>query len=201
MTWILFLIPVISAFIGWFTNWIAIKMLFHPRLPTKILGITFQGIFPKRQQQFAMKLGKLVSNELLSFDDIEKKISNPQNVEKIMPLLEAHVDTFLKEKLTAQIPMLSMFIGEKTIGQVKGIFMSELQELFPVLMKQYMTTLQKELDLEAIVTDKVGKFSSDKLEEILNQIMSTEFRFVEIIGGVLGFIIGIVQVLLTVFFS
>lgn len=201
MTWILFLIPVISAFIGWFTNWIAIKMLFHPRVPTKILGITFQGIFPKRQQQFAMKLGKLVSNELLSFDDIEKKISNPQNVEKIMPLLEAHVDTFLKEKLTAQIPMLSMFIGEKTIGQVKGIFMSELQELFPVLMKQYMTTLQKELDLEAIVTDKVGKFSSDKLEEILNQIMSTEFRFVEIIGGVLGFIIGIVQVLLTVFFS
>jgi uncharacterized membrane protein YheB (UPF0754 family) len=197
MNWVLILIPFISAFIGWFTNWIAIKMLFHPRVPKKILGITFHGIFPKRQQQFAMKLGKLVSSELLSFDDIEKKIANPQNVEKIMPVLEAHIDTFLKEKLTAQIPMLAMFVGEKTIAQVKGVFMTELQELFPVLMKQYMNTLQKELDLEQIVTEKVGKFSSDKLEEILNQIMSTEFRFVEIIGGVLGFLIGIVQVLLT----
>ncbi len=197
MTWVLILIPFISAFIGWFTNWIAIKMLFHPRVPKKILGITFHGIFPKRQQQFAMKLGKLVSSELLSFDDIEKKIANPQNVEKIMPVLEAHIDTFLKEKLTAQIPMLAMFVGEKTIAQVKGVFMTELQELFPVLMKQYMNTLQNELDLEQIVTEKVGKFSSDKLEEILNQIMSTEFRFVEIIGGVLGFLIGIVQVLLT----
>ncbi len=197
MTWVLILIPFISAFIGWFTNWIAIKMLFHPRVPKKILGITFHGIFPKRQQQFAMKLGKLVSSELLSFDDIEKKIANPQNVEKIMPVLETHIDTFLKEKLTAQIPMLAMFVGEKTIAQVKGVFMTELQELFPVLMKQYMNTLQNELDLEQIVTEKVGKFSSDKLEEILNQIMSTEFRFVEIIGGVLGFLIGIVQVLLT----
>ena len=197
MTWILILIPFISAFIGWFTNWIAIKMLFHPRVPKKILGITFHGIFPKRQQQFAMKLGKLVSSELLSFDDIEKKIANPKNVEKIMPVLESHIDIFLKEKLTAQIPMLAMFVGEKTIAQVKGVFMVELQELFPVLMKQYMNTLQKELDLEQIVTEKVGKFSSDKLEEILNQIMSTEFRFVEIIGGVLGFLIGIVQVLLT----
>ncbi len=197
MNWVLILIPFISAFIGWFTNWIAIKMLFHPRLPKKILGITFQGIFPKRQKQFAMKLGKLVSNELLSFDDIEKKIANPQNVEKIMPVLEAHIDTFLKEKLTAQIPMLAMFVGEKTIAQVKDVFMVELQELFPVLMKQYMNTLQKELDLEQIVTEKVGKFSSDKLEEILNQIMSNEFRFVEIIGGVLGFLIGIVQVFLT----
>lgn len=197
MNWTLVLIPIISAFIGWFTNWIAIKMLFHPREPKKILGITFQGIFPKRQQQFAMKLGKLVSSELLSFSDIEQKIANPKNVEKILPVLEEHIDVFLKEKLTTQIPMIGMLMGEKTIGMVKGVFINELQELFPVLMKQYMNTLQTELDLEKIVIEKVGKFSSDKLEEILNQIISTEFRFVEIIGAVLGFIIGIMQVLLT----
>lgn len=198
MNWMLWAIPVISAFIGWFTNWIAIKMLFHPREPKKIAGITVQGIFPKRQRQFAIQLGKLVSNELLSFSEIEQKISDPANVEKILPLLEAHIDTFLKEKLTAEIPMIGMLLGEKTIGLVKGIFIKELQQLFPMLMKQYMNTLENELDLEKIVIEKVGKFSSDKLEDVLNQIMSTEFRFVEIIGAVLGFIIGLVQVLLTV---
>src|SRR3954468_24697408 len=106
MTWTLILIPIISAFIGWFTNWIAIKMLFHPREPKKILGVTFQGIFPKRQKQFAAKLGKLVSSELLSFSDIEQKIADPGNVNKIMPLLETHIDTFLREKLTVEIPMI-----------------------------------------------------------------------------------------------
>lgn len=197
MNWILFLIPVISAFIGWITNWIAIKMLFHPREPKRILGITFQGIFPKRQHQFALRLGKLVSSELLSFSDIEQKISDPENVSKVLPLLEAHIDTFLREKLTAEIPMLGMLIGDKTILQVKGVFIKELEALFPVLMKQYMTTLQSKLDLEMIVIEKVGKFSSNKLEEILNQIMSTEFKFVEIIGAVLGFLIGLAQVFLT----
>lgn len=198
MNWMFIIIPVISAFIGWFTNWIAIKMLFHPREPKKILGISFQGIFPKRQQQFAMKLGQLVSNELLSFAEIEQKISDPANVEKVLPLLEAHIDTFLREKLSAEIPMLGMLIGDKTILQVKGVFLKELEGLFPVLMKQYMTTLQNELDLEKIVIEKVGRFSSDKLESILNQIMSTEFRVVEIIGAVLGFLIGLMQVLITV---
>ncbi|HEX8461215.1 MAG TPA: DUF445 family protein [Segetibacter sp.] len=197
MNWTLALIPIISAFIGWFTNWIAIKMLFHPRKPKRILGITFQGIFPKRQRQFAAKLGKLVSSELFSFADLEQKISNPENVEKLMPVLEEHIEHFLKVKLTQQIPMLGMLIGEKTIGQVKEVFINELKELFPVLMKQYMGKLQSDLDLEKIVTEKVGLFSSDKLEDILNQIMSTEFRFVEIIGAVLGFIIGILQILLT----
>ena len=197
MNWWLVLIPIISAFIGWFTNWIAIKMLFHPKEPKKILGITFHGIFPKRRQQFAVKLGKLVSSELLSFAEIEQKISNPANVQKILPILEEHIDLFLREKLTAQIPMLGMLIGDKTIGQVKAVFMKELEELFPTMMGQYMTTLKQDLDLEKIVIEKVSGFSSDKLEDILNQIMSSEFRFVEIIGAVLGFIIGVVQVLIT----
>ena len=197
MTLGLFLIPIISAFIGWFTNWIAIKMLFHPRQPKKILGITFQGIFPKNQAQFAAKLGKLVGEELLSFKEIAGKITNPENVEKLMPVVETHIDHFLRVKLAEKMPVIGMFIGDKTINELKGVFMEELKILFPVLMESYMTNLQKDLDLEQIVTQKVAAFSSDKLEDILNSIMSKEFRFVEIIGAVLGFIIGLLQIAIT----
>ncbi len=193
----LILIPVISAFIGWVTNWIAIKMLFHPRNPVNVLGITIQGIFPKRQEQFAEKLGKLVSKELLSFSDIEEKISSPDNVKKILPMVETHIDHFLRVKLGETMPMISMFIGDKTIEKLKGTFMDELEILFPKVMKDYSSTLKQQLDLEHIVTEKVKAFSGDKLEEILYQVMAKEFRFVEIIGGVLGFLIGILQVAIT----
>ena len=196
--WLLFTLPFISAFIGWVTNWVAIKMLFHPRQPKKILGFTFQGIFPKRQQQFAEKLGKLVSAELLSFDDIESKISNPENLKKIMPLIEDHVDDFLKTRLSQEMPVISMFIGDKTITKLKDAFMKEIETLFPKVMKQYAANLKTELDIEQIVVSKVASFSSDKLEEVLYQIMSKEFRFVEIVGAVLGFLIGAIQVLITV---
>jgi len=194
------LIPLISAFIGWFTNWVAIKMLFHPKEPKRILGITFHGIFPKRQKIFAEKLGKMISAEFLSFEDIAEKIANPQNLKKLMPMIEDHVDKFLRNKLSDEMPFLSLFIGDKTIASLKKIFMQELEILFPQLMKSYAGHLQEELDLEMIVTEKVSAFSSDKLENILYQIMSKEFRFVEILGGVIGFIIGIIQVLITLLF-
>ncbi len=197
MNYWLILIPFISAFIGWFTNWIAIKMLFHPKEPKKILGITFHGIFPKRQRQFAEKLGKLVSTELISFKEIEEKITHPGNLEKVMPVIESRVDDFLRRKLSDVFPIISMFIGDSTINQLKGVFMDELRTIFPDIIRKYMKNLESELDLEEIVTSKVAGFSSDKMENILNQIMSSEFRFVEIIGGVLGFVIGIVQVLIT----
>ena len=124
--WIV-LVPVISAFIGWFTNWIAIKMLFHPKKPIRFLGLTIHGIFPKRQKQFAEKLGKLVSEELISFREIEEKIANPDNVKKLMPLVEEHIDHFLRVKLAQQMPVISMFIGDKTINQLKQVFIVELE--------------------------------------------------------------------------
>lgn len=194
--WLL-LIPVISAFIGWFTNWVAIKMLFHPREEKSILGMKFQGIFPKRQQQFAVKLGQLVSRELLSFDDIKGRITSPENLQAVMPAIEVHIDDFLRNKLSKSMPVISMFVGEKTITELKGVFLKEMETIFPSVMNQYIDSLQKQLDLEKIVTEKVASFSSDKLEEILLSIMSKEFRFVEIIGGVLGFIIGILQIVIT----
>jgi uncharacterized membrane protein YheB (UPF0754 family) len=195
--WLL-LIPLISAFIGWFTNWVAIKMLFHPKEPKKFMFITFQGVFPKRQRQFAEKLGKLVSTELLSFREIEEKIVNRDNIKKLMPFLESKVDDFLRNKLSDAFPIISMFIGESTINQLKTVFMAELEVIFPEMIATYMKNLESQLDLEKMVTEKVYGFSSDKMEAILNQIMTKEFKFIEVIGGVLGFIIGILQVLITI---
>lgn len=197
MNFWLLLIPVISAFIGWVTNLLAIKMLFHPRNPIKILGFTLHGIFPKRQQQFAEKLGKLVGQELLSFAEIEAQLTAGENLSKLSPIIEEHLDHFLRNKLSSEMPIISAFIGEKTITRLKAVFLEEMNLLFPSLMKKYAQQLEEDLDLERIVTEKVSNFSSDKLEGLLYQIMSKEFAFVEIIGGVIGFLIGLLQVAIT----
>ena len=85
---------ILSTFTGWVTTWIAIKMLFHPRKPVKILGISIQGIFPKNQRVIAEKLGQVVGKELLSFDEIEAKITSPDNLQKLRPDIEAISITF-----------------------------------------------------------------------------------------------------------
>jgi uncharacterized membrane protein YheB (UPF0754 family) len=64
-------------------------------------------------------------------------------------------------------------------------------------MRSYAGQLKDDLDLEAIITQKVAHFSSDRLEELLYQIMAKEFRFVEWVGAVIGLLIGLIQVLIT----
>ena len=192
----LYLLPFIAAFIGWFTNFIAVKMLFHPRKPVKFLGITIQGIFPKRQTQFAQKLGTLVSNELISFDEIANKINTPNTTKQALPIIEQHIDHFIQHKLKEEIPLLSMFITEKSIASIKQSMVTEVENMFPTLIQKMVEGIKNDLDIEKIVIEKVNNFSSDKLEQILFSIMKKEFRFIEIIGAILGFVIGLLQILL-----
>jgi uncharacterized membrane protein YheB (UPF0754 family) len=194
------MIPLISAFIGWIPIWIAIKMLFHPKKPVRIFGFTIQGIFPRRQPQFAQQTGALVSNELVSFPEIEATITNEENVKKIMPLAEIHIDDFLRNKLKEAFPMIGMLIGEKTIGTLKTIFMNELETIFPVIIKGYVQNLQADLDLEKMVAEKIAAISSDKLEASLYQALAKELRLAQLLGGVLGFIIGLIQMIVIIAF-
>ena len=201
MNYWLILVPIISAFIGWIINRLAIKMLFHPRKPKKILGITFQGILPKRQPEIAEKIGQMINREFLSLFDIEQKISNPENLKSVMPMIEDHVDDFLRIKLKSEMPVISMFIGDKTITSLKTVFMQEIEILFPQVIKQFAGNLKNELNLEKIVVQKLNSFSSDKLELTILQSLSKEFRFVEMIGAIAGFIIGLMQVMIILFTS
>lgn len=172
-------------------------MLFHPREPKNILGIRFQGIFPKNQQKFAEKLGTLVATELINVDDLANKLKDPKQLQSLAPFIETHIDNFLEVKLKEKMPVISMFVGEGTLSKIKEGLMEEIETLLPQLIGKYTDSIRTSIDVQKIVTDKVAAFSSDKLEEILNSIMKKEFFFVEVIGGVLGFVIGLLQVVLT----
>lgn len=185
--------PFISAFIGWVTTWVAIKMLFHPKNPVRVFGITIQGVFPKRQKMVAEKLGVMVAKELIHFDEIAALLKDPSRLEELNPVIETHLDTFLNVKLKEKLPMIAMFVGESTMSKIKEGMMEEITNLLPEIINKYTDSLRQKIDIQKIVTDKVSAFSSDKLEDILQSVMKKEFWFLELVALVLGFVIGLIQ--------
>ncbi len=188
----------LSVFTGWVTAWVAIKMLFHPHKPVALPGFKLQGIIPKNQAAIAQQLGKMVSKEFLSFSELKEKVTDPDNLNKLKPEIEDHIDTFLREKLKDTFPMLSMFIGDKTINQLKAAFLLELESLFPILMKSYMARLEQDLDMEKIVTEKVAGFSLVKAEEMLNKSAKKMFIYFQMMGAFIGLITGLLHVFMNV---
>ncbi|MEO5681494.1 MAG: DUF445 domain-containing protein [Chitinophagaceae bacterium] len=198
MHWWFYFTPLIGAILGWWLVALLISMLFHPQLPRTIAGIKFQGIIPKKLPALAVSAGRL-SASLLPVNEIEQNITNPENVKKIMPQAEAHIDHFLRIKLVKSMPMVGMFVGDKTINNLKGLFMTELEELFPEIMKNYMGRLQEDLNIEHMVTTKIAAIDPATLENAFLNGMQHEIRMLKWLGATLGFVIGLVQLLVFLF--
>lgn len=193
---LIYSLPVLAALTGWVTNYLAIKMLFHPRKKIRILFFSIQGIFPKRQDVLAERLGRIVSKELFSFKDIKDRFTSTSTAIEINKVLDEKLEDFMDVKLKSTLPMLSMFLNSDAKSRIKETLHIEFQNILPDILNRYSEKLERDIDIEKIVASKVSTFSSDKLEQILYSIMKKEFKFIEILGGVLGFIIGLIQLLL-----
>jgi len=193
---LIYTLPIIAAITGWVTNYLAIKMLFHPKKKVKLIFFSVQGIFPKRQNVLAERLGKIVASELFSFKDIKERFTSTSSAVEINKVLDEKLEDFLDVKLKATLPMLAMFLNKDAKAKIKDTLHQEFQNILPDILNKYSEKLEKDIDIEHIVSQKVEAFSSDKLEQILFSIMKKEFKFIEILGGVLGFIIGIIQLLI-----
>jgi uncharacterized membrane protein YheB (UPF0754 family) len=193
---LIYTLPIIAAITGWVTNYLAIKMLFHPKKKINLYFFSIQGIFPKRHRVLAERLGKIVSTELFSFKDIKENFTSTSTASEINKVLDEKLEDFLEVKLKSAMPMLAMFLNSDAKAKIKNTLHLEFANILPDILNKYTEKMEKEIDIEKTVTQKVAAFSSDKLEEILFSIMKKEFKFIEILGGVLGFLIGIIQLLI-----
>jgi uncharacterized membrane protein YheB (UPF0754 family) len=174
------MIPILSALTGWLTVQLSVKLFL-----TRIL--------PRRRRQWTEQLAKKVSTELVSFDTLEQKITSPESVQKLMPQVEGHIDDFLRTGLPKAFPIISTFIGERTINQLKEIFMKELETIFPVVMKSYVKNLQQDLNLEQMVIDKVEAVTTEKIQISVNQSIGADLNRAALLAGLLGLLVGLVQ--------
>jgi uncharacterized membrane protein YheB (UPF0754 family) len=192
-------IPVISALIGYVTNYIAVKMLFRPHSPKRILGFRIQGLVPQRQREIAASLGKMIERDLISHADIQEALKSKETTEEAAAFLNEQIDHFV-QRLASQNPMIGAFLQGPLLEQVKGLLSAQMAERFPVFMERVVERVEGQLDIKAIVQSKVEAFDLTKLEAIIYEVTSRELKTIELLGGVLGFLIGLAQVAIMVAF-
>ncbi len=191
--------PVICAFIGWLTNYVAVKMLFRPRNPVNLGVCTIHGVFPKRRGALAENLGNAIEKNLINHSDIQKVIDDPSFQEAFSGIAAQKIDDFLGTKLVAINPMIAMFVTGEIRQKVGKLLLDEIHAMLPEFLQTASNELQKRLVFHEIVRDKINGFDSERIEELLFAVMKREFRFIEIVGGVLGFFIGVAQSLMFYF--
>ncbi|MGE5421735.1 MAG: DUF445 domain-containing protein [Ignavibacteriales bacterium] len=190
-------IPLISAFIGYLTNVLAIAMLFRPRKPVNILGYQLQGLIPKRQGEMAGKIGEIVERELLSVEELIDHVNTPEMQNKMVDIISERVRARLQEAMPKIVPANLV----RTLGDVlESVLRREARGLMEQVIESGRAELERKVKVRDIVEDKILAFELAQMETLVKEVAAKELHTIEILGGVLGFIIGLIQVAIVILF-
>lgn len=145
--------PLVGAVIGYFTNYIAVKMLFRPLHPVKIGGKTLPftpGIIPKGKPRLAKALGKAVGTTLLTETDIKNVLLS----ESMQNTIKSYAENLIRSELT-----LKDFAG-KTMSPEK--YNEIRQNICSVITEKIMTSANN-ANLGQIIAEKGGDAIKEKV--------------------------------------
>ncbi|NFF81244.1 DUF445 family protein [Clostridium botulinum] len=193
----LLFLTLIGGLIGWVTNILAIKLLFRPIKPIKIpiLNIKIIGLIPKRQKEIAKNIGEVIANELLTVDDLFSEIIKEDDKEDFNEYIKNKIVTIITEKINFIPAPFNMMIKNYIDEMINN-------ELNPIINDIYNTIIIKskeKIDIQKIVEEKINLLDLNKLESIIISVAKKELKHIEILGFILGGLIGIIQSLIILF--
>lgn len=186
---------IIGGIIGYITNVVAIKMLFKPYEPIKIplTNIEIMGLIPRRRAEIAKNVAETVKRELLSEDDIFNGIIKDEDKEEIASYINSKIGNIISEKAI----FLPSSLVSKINGYISDIVDKEVGNAIDELGSTFVEKAKNRVDIEKIIEDRINEFDIEYIEEMTVRIAKKELKHIEFLGLILGFLIGIVQGLIT----
>lgn len=166
---------IVGTFHGYAGAWLAVRMLFRPRNPVKLLGLTVfpQGMIPRHREKLATAIGKAVGEELVSQETIVEELFGKEFLrKKIQSIVDSYAEDLVSQNYPSLIETLPANIREPVLD---AIFSLQLK-----ITEHIQTVLKSEETVETI-----QGFVNRRVDEVLSRRISEtvdEETFLKIIG-------------------
>lgn len=168
--------PIVGAVIGYFTNYIAVKMLFRPLYPVYIgkwqLPFT-PGMIPKGKARLAKAVGGAVGDVLLTKEDFEQLFLSEQMQETVKNQV-----SILYQKTMENQDSLRNFIGNLISPEDVDRFFYGMVDTVGGLLYQKII----EMNLGSMVGEKVAEIVKQKTQGTLFAMMLSDKMIVGMKG-------------------
>jgi uncharacterized membrane protein YheB (UPF0754 family) len=184
-----YLFPVIGCLIGYSTNYIAVKMLFRPHKPIGIGPFRIQGLLPKRRNDISESIAATVEDELISMKDLTRVLKTLDLGPEIDKVVDGFFESSEYNGKSEILGRINTTINAYLRSRVKKSVNANKDEL----ISEFIQEIERNVDFKGIIVKNIESYDLDQLENIVLRVSSKELGYITIIGGVLGFLIGLIQ--------
>jgi uncharacterized membrane protein YheB (UPF0754 family) len=188
------IMPAFGALIGLSTDWIALKMIFYPRAPRRILGVRWQGMFQKRRKEVAADYGKLIAEEVLTVPKLLDAMLTGPKADRLITLVQRHIGRVVDRQIGLAKPLVVLTVGSERYRQLKTDAAVRAFEQVGDSMKPAMAYATDALAVEKTIVDAMLALTPVEFEGVLRPAFQQDEWKLILVGGILGAIVGELQV-------
>ena len=184
--------PFIVAFVGWFTNWLGVKMMFYPAEFKGIGPIGWQGIVPRIRGKLTRDITRITVKQMCSPQDMIEALDQADAINKLAvamdPLIEDIVDEFMVENGAKYWPM--------ALRQIRMPAYNAVRKQMPKLARGMLDDIKERADRLIDIEELAAQGAVEKpgaLTDLVNTIYKKEFNFIVYSGIYIGFPLGCIQ--------
>ena len=198
---IVLLIPLISALVGWLTNVVAIKMMFHP---IEFVGIPpylgWQGVIPANALRLAKVSNALITQKLLSLRQLfDQTFSADSFAGKLGAVIDDVTEQVIDEVANKHAKPMWDNAGEFMQNKVREQVRSEVIEVSRAIAMDMADDIDRIMDIEKTVLEAMERHKA-LMGEMFYDVGHREFKFIERSGLFFGFLFGVFQMLIWVLY-
>ncbi|MCT4579838.1 MAG: hypothetical protein N4A35_00350 [Flavobacteriales bacterium] len=188
--WIL---PLAGLIVGYATNWLALKLIFEPVEEKSVLGMKFQGLFIKRQNEVAEEYAKMLTEEIFTFDRIFAAIINGSTKDRFVNLVLKHAERGIDEGVGISKPVVNLVAGKRNYDKMKNVVLDKVIREMPSSVKPVFSYADEVMDLETVFRTKMQALSPPEFVGFLRPVFQEDELKLILIGAVLGMAAGFAQ--------
>jgi uncharacterized membrane protein YheB (UPF0754 family) len=203
--WVLFheplIMPGFGLIVGWFTDWLALKMIFNPKEPIRILGVEWQGLFLKRRKEVAAEYGALIADEIITPRKVIEAVLRGPLSDRVFAMVGKQVQTSLDRSTGLAKPLVVMTVGTSRYQAMKRSITSKVMARMPETMSHIEDYARDSMDIRNLLIQKMQALDELQFEALIRPAFEQDEWILITVGALLGFTMGEAQALVLEHFA
>ncbi|MEO8889261.1 MAG: DUF445 domain-containing protein [Jatrophihabitantaceae bacterium] len=195
------IMPAFGLMVGWFTDWLALKLIFNPKRPINIFGYTLQGLFLKRRKEVAAEYGALIADELITAHKIIEAIVHGPLSDRVFNMVSKQVQAALDRTVGPARPLMSVTIGTARYQRIKNTISEKVIDRLPETMTYVEDYARESIDVRNLLIEKMQQLDELQFEALIRPAFEQDEWILITVGALLGFFMGEAQALVLEHFA
>ncbi|MBW2419824.1 MAG: hypothetical protein JRH19_14860 [Deltaproteobacteria bacterium] len=187
--WVL---PAAGFFVGYATNWLAMHLIFEPKSPVKVGPVVIQGVFIKRQVEVAGHFADIMAEKVLHAENLIKHLTEGPSREPVMAIVEEEVAGSMK--VYERDTMVAMLVSKQKIAEAKEDLMDRVRNADMSESGPVQAFADQSDRIHAQIKQNLEALDSDEFSSVLRPVFQKDEWKLILAGGVIGTVIGALQV-------